>query len=657
MEKLFPEVKNEEEETAENAEKDNSIIVEDKTIIIEDNAGNENVIVEEKIIENPKKEETVEERNLRRWEKYTKRIKDSFQNSASNNIESTSIELFRSYLSWTWAVFARECYGASCGTFEDSQVIASILSVINSKLVDVGKKTILYTLYRFKLALEKSSSKDIEKAAIFIGECYRRRMVSAPLMIQIFDLLFQEKRKFIQTIIKLFWNVIPVIYDDDENAMKILFNYLYKYQNDEQFARQIERIYNWRQNNWTNVIKGTSKLYARVPRRFNMIEEDDQITHDTIDLDDITTDEDPIADFVEPYGLEFADQMHDDYKKFLEATLADDEEEEEEDKNDLASNSTIPIDLSDAKLTAESIQSAQQKNAELQIKRKIYLTLVSNATANATAHNIVKIEDKYENRYNRVIVTTVIEYVGMEKTFNRDLAVIVQMLCRVKKENKAITEELFKINYDQTYSYTIHRITNIACLYSYLLANDEISWAILQAILLTEEDTNSAQRVFIRILVEELAKNMSYDGFLRRLKEPQVEQWTSGIFPTDTIEHAEFASAYFTEIKLERICENLNRKIAEMAEEIQRQREEELKLLQPTPQMAWMAPNQDNENNNSTIDLNIDEDNKEKESTHRHRHKHKHRHSHHHADEDDDGDDEIPSYPRHKYYDDVDEVE
>ena len=341
------------------------------------------------------------------------------------------------------------------------------------------------------------------------------------------------------------------------------------------------------------MIKGTSKKYARVPRRFDMIEEEDQITHDTIDLEDIQTDVDPIAPYVVPYALESADNMHDDYKKFLEATLANDEEQEEEDNND---KSTIPIDLSDAKLTAQSIQSAQQKNSELQIKRQIYLTLVSNATANATAHNIVKIEDKYENRYNKVIVTTVIEYAGMEKTFNRDLAVIVQMLCRVKKENKHITEELFKINYDQTTSYTIHRITNIACLYSYLLANDEITWAILQAIRLTEEDTNSAQRVFIRILVEELAKNMSYDGFIRKLKQPDVEEWTSGIFPTDTIEHAEFASAYFSEIKLERICEILNKKIEKMAEEINRQHEEELKLLQPIPQMSWKSTSQTEDN-------------------------------------------------------------
>ncbi|KAK8860568.1 hypothetical protein M9Y10_012233 [Tritrichomonas musculus] len=654
MDAFFPELKNE-EEIATNEKSKTEITTEIKTEITEDNAGDEIIEVQETTVEvKPEKRETSEERNLRRWNKYTDRIIEAFEKSESSNIQDTAIELFRSYLNWTWGVFVRECFSRCCGTFENAQVAASVLSIINSKLVDVGKKTIMYTLYRFKAGFENQSNRDIENAAIFIGECYRQRMVSSSLMIQIFDMLFQEKRKFIQTIIKLFWSVIPVINDDDENAMKILFDSLYKYQNDDQFARQIERIYNWRQNDWTNNVKGTSKKYARVPRRFDMIEEDDQITHDTIDLDEIQTEVDPIARYVVPYALESADKMHDDYKEFLEATLADDEEEEE-DNNEA---STIPIDLSDAKLTAESIQSAQQKNNELQIKRRIYLTLVSNATANATAHNIVKIEDKYEGRYDNVIVTTVIEYVGMEKTFNRDLAVIVQMLCRVKKVNRQITEELFQVNYDQTYSYTIHRITNIACLYSYLLANEEISWSILQAIRLTEEDTNSAQRVFIRILVEELAKNMSYDGFIRKLKQPDVEEWTSGIFPTDTIDHAEFASAYFTEIKLERICENLNKKIEEMAEEIRRQHEEELKLLQPTPQMAWKETNQqpeNNDNNTTTYELKIDEDkkeDKEKESSHRHRHRHKHIHRH---SKNADDDNENDGYQRHKYYDDIDE--
>ena len=582
---------------------------------------------------NQKKELTPAEKNLQRWNKYTGRIQDSFKMANGDNIADTAILLFRSYLSWTWAVFARETYSMACGTFEDSKVAAAILAVINSKLAQVVEKTIDYVLFRMKYGIKEDIPNDVHNAAIFIGECYRQRIISAPLMTQVLIALFDEKRKYIQTIIKLLWSMAPVLYEDDKSALTIIIQSLYKYQTDKQFSKQIMNFASWKQNEWTTTFGSVVKPYIRIPKRFDLIEEEDQITHDTIDLDEIAL-EDITADFVNPHLLEEADQMHDSYKKFLEEVLADDEDEEEEIHE---SKPGVPIDLSGMKSTAESIENSAIQNEELQLKRQVYLTMVSNATSNATAHNLIKLEEKTNNKYNRTIICTVIDYIGMERTYNRILSVIVQFLCRARKDNRKITEELFKANYDQTYAYNVHRITNISSLYAYLLANDEISWAILQSLRLTEEETNSAQRVFIRILVEELAKNMSYDGIMRKLREPDVAVYTQGLFPDDTLDHAEFASAYFTEIKLGLLCENLNKKIEKMRLEIERKREAELRLLQP-PQFDWKESVVDNVDSHPIPKPQTTENYEPEEETRKHRHRHRHRHRSHKSDSIDEDD-------------------
>ncbi|OHS97553.1 hypothetical protein TRFO_36202 [Tritrichomonas foetus] len=607
---------------------------------------------------------SIAEKNLEKWKKYTDRIIKSFQEATSDTLQEAAVNLFKSYLPWTWAVFARECFATSCGAFENCQVAAAILAIINSKLPDVGAKTISYVLYRFRNGLlfsDPRNTRNVENSALFLGECYRQRMISSNLMILVFTSLFEKKRQYIQNIIRLFWNTIPILYEDDQDAMTLLFAKLYEFANDKQFANQIMNLSNWRQQNWSSSMKGILRHYTRIPRRFDVIEEEDQNTHYELGLDENEDyDEngqlvDITANFVRPHLLEEAENMRIEYKNFLNELLVEDEEEEDE--NDIKETQPgVSIDLSGMKSTAESVQGAALQNEEMQVRRTVYLTIVSSARAQEAAHKLIKMQNKYNDKYNRPIVQTAIDYVGMEKTFNRNLALVLTLLCGTKQDNKRLTEEYFKTNYEQTYSYNITRITNIACLYSSLLASDSISWKVMQVIRLTEEDTNSPQRVFIRILFEELAKNMSHDGIIRKLRDPDVVGWTSGVFLTDTLDHAEFSSEYFSAIGLDFICEGLHHEIALMHEAIARQKEEELR---ETPQMAWMAPSK-NLNPTITIDLdpadsftpkmnrpqqekerNIKPNRKNKDDSRKRerRRKHKHRHRHHHMNSDVDDDD------------------
>jgi pre-mRNA-splicing factor CWC22 len=262
--------------------------------------------------------------------------------------------------------------------------------------------------------------------------------------------------------------------------------------------------------------------------------------------------------------------MRSAYKEFLSGLFASDGEEEEQ----------VREPQPEVEEAAASIQENVEKNEALQIKRRVYLTIVSNVTSNATAHVLLKMADELGEKYEGIIIGMCVDYAGMEKTYSRDHGVLVELLCRAQSRFTEIVEGSFVKNYADCFKYTVHRITNLASLYAYLLSRGVVGWHVMCILRLTEIDTTSAQRVFIRILMEELAHNLSFDGIVKKFAEPEVAEQLSDLFPTDSLENAEFAAAFFNEIQLGFLCDlGLNGEIRRMAARELAKKEEELELI------------------------------------------------------------------------------
>ena len=65
----------------------------------------------------------------------------------------------------------------------------------------------------------------------------------------------------------------------------------------------------------------------------------------------------------------------------------------------------------------------------------------------------------------------------------------------------------------------------------HLLTTDAISWSVLACIRLTEEDTTSSSRIFIKILFQDLSENLGLMSLNQRLQEPTLQMFFGGIFP------------------------------------------------------------------------------------------------------------------------------
>ena len=75
----------------------------------------------------------------------------------------------------------------------------------------------------------------------------------------------------------------------------------------------------------------------------------------------------------------------------------------------------------------------------------------------------------------------------------------------------------------------------------------------MNCMVLTEDDTTANSRIFIKILMQEIANNMGMKVFVAKMDEVQPES----LFPTDSVENCRFSINFFTSIGLGAVTEKM----------------------------------------------------------------------------------------------------
>lgn len=72
----------------------------------------------------------------------------------------------------------------------------------------------------------------------------------------------------------------------------------------------------------------------------------------------------------------------------------------------------------------------------------------------------------------------------------------------------------------------------------------------MRAITLTEEETTAASRIFIKILLQDIAENLGVENFTKKIDDEQVKPHLGGLFPKTSVDDARFAINFYTTIGL-----------------------------------------------------------------------------------------------------------
>jgi pre-mRNA-splicing factor CWC22 len=77
--------------------------------------------------------------------------------------------------------------------------------------------------------------------------------------------------------------------------------------------------------------------------------------------------------------------------------------------------------------------------------------------------------------------------------------------------------ELFTKTYNNVHKIEVNKLRNSAKFFGHLLYTNAVEWSCLTAIRLTEEDTTSSSRIFIKILFQDLAENLGLESLSKKL--------------------------------------------------------------------------------------------------------------------------------------------
>ena len=168
-------------------------------------------------------------------------------------------------------------------------------------------------------------------------------------------------------------------------------------------------------------------------------------------------------------------------------------------------------------------------------------------------------------------------------------------------------EQSFGEIYTSIHRFETNRIRNLSKLFAYILTSDAISWPnTLRVIHLTEADTTSASRVFIKFLFLEISQEIGIPKLNQILhpKEPSMEwqEGLSGIFPMTDLRSMRFAINFFTAIELGPLTDRLREAYDQMQSQIALM--EQQKTIKQHPEYP---PSEDDGLNLSDVSLSEDE--------------------------------------------------
>ncbi|KAF3523897.1 hypothetical protein F2Q69_00049919 [Brassica cretica] len=259
----------------------------------------------------------------------------------------------------------------------------------------------------------------------------------------------------------------------------------------------------------------------------------------------------------------------------LKKELLGEDESEDEDGSDASSedNDEEEEDESGEEEDEEQMRIRDETETNLvNLRRTIYLTIMSSVDFEEAGHKLLKI--KLEPGQEMELCIMLLECCSQERTYLRYYGLLGQRFCMINKIHQENFEKCFVQQYSMIHRLETNKLRNVAKFFAHLLGTDALPWHVLAYIQLTEEDTTSSSRIFIKILFQELSEHLGIRLLNERLQDPTMQESLESIFPKDNPKNTRFAINFFTSIGLGGITESLREYLKNMPRLIMQQQKQ-----------------------------------------------------------------------------------
>ncbi|KAI0320321.1 MIF4G-domain-containing protein [Amylostereum chailletii] len=480
------------------------------------------------------------------WDALRKSITGIVNRVNVANIKHVVPELFAENLIRGRGLFARSVMKAQAASLPFTPVFAALVAILNSKLPQVGELVLIRLISQFRRAFKRNDKTVCQSTTTFIAHLVNQGVAHEIIALQILVLLLERPTDDSMEIAVSFTREVGAyLTENSPKANATVFERFRAVLNEGSISHRVQYMIEV----LMQVRKDKYKDNPVLPEGLDLVEEDDQITHQ-IQLEEELQVQEGLNIF--KFDANYLEN-EEKYKSIKEEILggSDDEESGSEGSD---SDEDEDEDEEAAVTEKQGIEDRTQTNL-VNLRRTIYLTIMNALNYEEAVHKLLKIQINEGEEIE--LVNMLIECCSQERSYSTFYGLISERFCKLNRVWNECFEEAFANYYTTIHRYETNRLRNIARLFGHLIANDAVSWAVLQTIKINEEDTTSSSRIFVKIMMQEVMESMGLPSLKERFADPEVKMLCGGMFPLDNPKDTRFAINYFTSIGLGAVTEEM----------------------------------------------------------------------------------------------------
>ncbi|KAK4507592.1 hypothetical protein PRZ48_001327 [Zasmidium cellare] len=480
------------------------------------------------------------------WEALKKSINGLINKVNVSNIKHIVPELFNENLVRGRGLFCRSIMKAQAASLPFTPIYAAMVAIVNTKLPQVGELLINRLIIQFRKAFKRNDKSVCHSSTTFIAHLINQQVVHEMLAAQMLLLLLHKPTDdSVEIAVSLMKEVGQHIEEMNSQIALAVYDQfrsiLHEADIDKRVQYMIEVLFQIRKDKY--------KDHQAVREELDLVEEEDQITHRP-GLDDQLVAEDGLNIFKFDADYEANEEQYRKLKAEILGEASGSEDEDDEDGEDESS------DEDEEDVADKAVEIKDQSNTDLvNLRRSIYLTIMSSGGFEEACHKLMRIN--LPSGREEELPSMIIECCSQERTYNKFFGLIGERFCKLNRLWQDLFQDMFVKYFETIHRYETNRLRIIAQFFGHLLSADAIGWHVFNVVHLNEEDTTSSSRIFVKILIEDLAQGVGMKSLQERFKDDALQPALAGMFPTDNPKNTRFSINFFTAIGMGALTEGM----------------------------------------------------------------------------------------------------
>ncbi|KAF3626394.1 Pre-mRNA-splicing factor CWC22 -like protein [Capsicum annuum] len=496
------------------------------------------------------------------WDALRKSINGLVNKVNAANLKNIIPELFAENLIRGRGLFCRSCMKSQMASPGFTDVFAALVAVVNTKFPEVGDLLLRRIILQLQRAYKRNDKPQLLAAVKFIAHLVNQQIVHELIALELLTVLLEKPTDdSVEVAVGFVTECGSMLQDLCPRGLHGIFErfrgILHEGEIDKRVQFLIESLFALR--------KAKFQGYQAVRPELDLVEQEDQLTHE-VSLSDTIDPEIALDIFKpDPNFLE-NERKYEELKKAIlgeESEGGEDSGAESEDEDEDEDEESEEEDEEQMKIKDET------ETNLINLRRTIYLTIMSSVDFEEAGHKLLKI--KLEPGQEMELCIMLLECCSQERTYLRYYGLLGQRFCMINKIHQENFEKCFVQQYSMIHRLETNKLRNVAKFFAHLLGTDALPWHCLAYIRLTEEDTTSSSRIFIKILFQEMSEHLGIRLLNERLNDPTMQESLESIFPKDNPKNTRFAINFFTSIGLGGITENMREYLKNMPRLIMQQ--------------------------------------------------------------------------------------